>query len=166
MHASSRLADGASKAIAGDRFDVAERVDSDIVDTHKIQLKTGKYGYPASAFWFVASFLPILSAKDVADPSSLPKRPNGTGPFKHVSTDGDPTRWRPSMAIIAAPRSMKSFTTTCRTSLRFTLLKLLPVRTGGLAPKKGDASQKAMLLSCWVWAGQAGWCATDRWLRR
>ncbi|TPK59112.1 ABC transporter substrate-binding protein [Mesorhizobium sp. B2-4-19] len=65
------------------------RVDVEILDTHKIQLKTGKYGYPASAFWFVASFLPILSAKDVADPSALQKRPNGTGPFRHVSTDGD-----------------------------------------------------------------------------
>ena len=48
-----------------------------------------KYGYPASAYWFVASFLPIMSSKDLANPKDLQKGPNGTGPFKYVSTNGD-----------------------------------------------------------------------------
>lgn len=65
------------------------KVDVEIVDDHKVRLKTGSYGYPASAFWFVCSFLPILSAKDLADPAKLQKTPNGTGPYRHVSTDGD-----------------------------------------------------------------------------
>jgi peptide/nickel transport system substrate-binding protein len=65
------------------------RVDVEVVDSGTVRLRTDKYGYPASAFWFVSSFLPMLSAKDVADPSVLEKRPNGTGPFRHVSTDGD-----------------------------------------------------------------------------
>jgi peptide/nickel transport system substrate-binding protein len=64
-------------------------VDVEIVDPYTVRLHTEKYGYPASAYWFVASFLPILSAKDVADPVTLQRRPNGTGPFKYVATNGD-----------------------------------------------------------------------------
>jgi peptide/nickel transport system substrate-binding protein len=64
-------------------------VDVEVVDPYTVRLHTGKYGYPASAYWFVASFLPIMSAKDLVDPSALQKRPNGTGPFKYVETDGD-----------------------------------------------------------------------------
>lgn len=64
-------------------------VDVEVVDPLTARLKTDKYGYPASAYWFVSSFLPMLSAKDVADPAMLQKRPNGTGPFRYVSTDGD-----------------------------------------------------------------------------
>ncbi|MBN8909694.1 MAG: ABC transporter substrate-binding protein, partial [Rhodospirillales bacterium] len=64
-------------------------VDVEVVDDHTVRLNTSKYGYPASAYWFVASFLPIMSAKDVADPKTLQARPNGTGPFKYVSTNGD-----------------------------------------------------------------------------
>jgi peptide/nickel transport system substrate-binding protein len=65
------------------------QVDVEILDPHTIRLKTDKYGYPASAFWFVVSFLPMLSAKDVADPANLQRRPNGTGPFRYVATNGD-----------------------------------------------------------------------------
>lgn len=65
------------------------QVDVEVVDSHTVRLNTKPYGYPASAFTFVASFLPILSAKDVADPSTLERRPNGTGPFRYVETDGD-----------------------------------------------------------------------------
>ena len=43
-------------------------VDVEIVDPYTVRLHTEKYGYPASAYWFVASFLPMMSAKDVADP--------------------------------------------------------------------------------------------------
>ena len=64
-------------------------VDVEIVDPYTVRLHTEKYGYPASAYWFVASFLPMLSAKDVADPKTLEKHPNGTGPFKYIETDGD-----------------------------------------------------------------------------
>lgn len=64
-------------------------VDVEVVDPYTVRLKTEKYGYPASAYWFVASFLPILSAKDVADPATLQRRPNGTGPFRYIATNGD-----------------------------------------------------------------------------
>jgi peptide/nickel transport system substrate-binding protein len=64
-------------------------VDVEVVDPLTVRLKTHKYGYPASAYWFVSSFLPILSANDVANAATLQKRPNGTGPFRYVSTDGD-----------------------------------------------------------------------------
>ncbi len=65
------------------------RVDVEVVNPYLVRLHTEKYGYPASAFLFVASFFPMLSAKDIADSSMLEKRPNGTGPFKYVSTNGD-----------------------------------------------------------------------------
>lgn len=65
------------------------RVDVEVVDRLTVRLKTEKYGYPASTFWFVSSFLPILSAKDVAEPAILQKRPNGTNAFKYVETRGD-----------------------------------------------------------------------------
>lgn len=65
------------------------RVDVEIVDKHTVRLHTKKYGYPAAAFWYVTSFLPILSAHDVADPKILQRRPNGTGPFKYIATNGD-----------------------------------------------------------------------------
>jgi peptide/nickel transport system substrate-binding protein len=65
------------------------RVDVEVVDRLTVRLSTAKHGYPASAFWFISSFLPILSAKDVADPATLQKRPNGTNAFKYVETVGD-----------------------------------------------------------------------------
>ena len=42
-----------------------------------------------SLFWFLSAFLPIFSAKDVANPSKLAERPNGTGAFKFVRQDGN-----------------------------------------------------------------------------
>lgn len=65
------------------------RVDVEVVDPLTVRIKTGKYGYPASTFWFVSSFLPILSADDVAKPDLLQQRPNGTNAFKYVKTEGD-----------------------------------------------------------------------------
>ncbi len=65
------------------------RVDVEIVDPLTVRLKTDKYGYPASTFWFVSSFLPILSATDVASPELLQQRPNGTNAFKYARTEGD-----------------------------------------------------------------------------
>jgi peptide/nickel transport system substrate-binding protein len=67
------------------------RVDVTAVDPYTVRLSTAKYGYPASAYWYLASFLPMLSAKDVANPATLQQRPNGTGPFKYVATNGDRT---------------------------------------------------------------------------
>jgi len=65
------------------------RLTVEIVDDHTVHLSTKRYGYPAADYWYVTSFLPILSAKDVANPKILQQRPNGTGPFKYVSTNGD-----------------------------------------------------------------------------
>lgn len=65
------------------------RVDVQVVDDYTVRLNTEKYGYPASAYWYVASFLPMLSEKDVAEPKVLQQRPNGTGPFEYVETHGD-----------------------------------------------------------------------------
>lgn len=65
------------------------RVDVEVVDDHTVRLNTAKYGYPALNFWYVVSFLPILSADDVANPETLKQRPNGTGAYQYVSTNGD-----------------------------------------------------------------------------
>ncbi|RWG07749.1 ABC transporter substrate-binding protein [Mesorhizobium sp.] len=65
------------------------KVDVEIVDHLTVRLRTEKYGYPASTWRFISSVIPILSAKDVADPKILEKRPNGTNAFKYVATNGD-----------------------------------------------------------------------------
>lgn len=65
------------------------RVDVEIIDDYTVRLNTKQYGYPALNFWYVSSFLPILSAADVRTPQTLKQRPNGTGPFKYIETVGD-----------------------------------------------------------------------------
>lgn len=65
------------------------QVEVEIVDDYTVRLHTKKFGYPALTFWYVVSFLPILSADDVANPEILRKRPNGTGPFRYGETNGD-----------------------------------------------------------------------------
>jgi len=61
----------------------------DVIDDHTANVNTKAHGYPASLFWFLSSFLPIMSAKDVADPARLAEVPNGTGAFKFVKQDGN-----------------------------------------------------------------------------
>jgi peptide/nickel transport system substrate-binding protein len=68
--------------------------DVEIVNSNTVRVHTDKYGYPAAAFYYVTGFLPILSAKDIADPNVLQQRPNGTGPFAFVETKGDKTLMR------------------------------------------------------------------------
>jgi peptide/nickel transport system substrate-binding protein len=63
----------------------------DVIDDYTAHVKTEEFGYPASLFWFLSAFLPIMSAKDVADPSTLAARPNGTGAFKFVEQAGNTT---------------------------------------------------------------------------
>jgi peptide/nickel transport system substrate-binding protein len=63
----------------------------DVVDDHTAHVKTEEFGYPASLYWFLSSFLPIMSAKDIADPKILSSRPNGTGAFKYVEQKGNTT---------------------------------------------------------------------------
>lgn len=63
----------------------------DIVDDLTVHVKTDEYGYPASLFWFLSAFLPIMSAKDIADGTALSARPNGTGAFKFARQDGNTT---------------------------------------------------------------------------
>ena len=65
------------------------RVTVDVVDDHTANVNTKAHGYPASLFWFLSAFLPIMSAKDVANPATLAQRPNGTGAFKFVRQDGN-----------------------------------------------------------------------------
>ena len=63
----------------------------EIVDRLTVRVHTEKFGYPASTYWFLAGFLPIMSAKDIADGEILKQRPNGTGPFQFVEQRGDET---------------------------------------------------------------------------
>jgi len=62
-------------------------------DDLTVIVDTSKGGYPAHLFMFLASFLPILSAKDVAAGPSGPlsQKLNGTGPFKYVEQRGNDT---------------------------------------------------------------------------
>lgn len=65
------------------------QVEVEIVDDYTVRLRTEKFGYPAHNFWYVSSFLPILSADDIASPEVLAQRPNGTGAFRYEETRGD-----------------------------------------------------------------------------
>lgn len=67
------------------------QVEVEVIDDLTCHIKTEKFGYPASLYIYLSSFLPILSAADVADKAKLSARMNGTGPFKYVQQSGDST---------------------------------------------------------------------------
>jgi len=67
------------------------RVDVEVVDDLTCRISTKKHGYPANMFYFLSSFLPIMSAGDIADKKRLSARLNGTGPFKLNEQKGDST---------------------------------------------------------------------------
>lgn len=62
-------------------------------DDYTVIVDTSKGGYGASLFIFLASYLPILSAADIADGPGgvLTQRLNGTGPFRFVEQSGNDT---------------------------------------------------------------------------
>ncbi len=62
-------------------------------DDYSVIIDTTKGGYPADLFIFLASFLPIMSATDVAAGPSGPltQRLNGTGPFRFDGQKGNST---------------------------------------------------------------------------
>lgn len=62
-------------------------------DDLTVIVDTSKGGYGASLFIFLAAYLPMMSAKDVASGPNGPlsQRLNGTGPFKFVEQRGNDT---------------------------------------------------------------------------
>ncbi|WP_424934332.1 ABC transporter substrate-binding protein [Amaricoccus macauensis] len=62
-------------------------------DDYTVIVDTSKGGYGASLFIFLASYLPMLSATDIADGPNgvLSQRLNGTGPFRFVEQRGNDT---------------------------------------------------------------------------
>lgn len=62
-------------------------------DDYTVIIDTSKGGYGASLFIFLASYLPMLSAQDIAEGPNgiLSQRLNGTGPFKFVEQRGNDT---------------------------------------------------------------------------
>ncbi|MCD0416088.1 ABC transporter substrate-binding protein [Rubrivivax sp. JA1024] len=62
-------------------------------DDYTVIVDTSKGGYPAHLFMFLAAFLPMMSAKDIAGGPGgvLSQRLNGTGPFKFVEQRGNDT---------------------------------------------------------------------------
>jgi peptide/nickel transport system substrate-binding protein len=62
-----------------------------IVNDYACLVQTGKSGFPASLLYLLTSFLPILSASDIADGQVLNQRPNGTGAFRFVEHRGSST---------------------------------------------------------------------------
>ena len=67
------------------------QVKVDVIDDYTCHINTKGQGYPAVLYYYLSSFLPILSAKDVANPKKLSATLNGTGPFKFVEQKGDST---------------------------------------------------------------------------
>lgn len=62
-------------------------------DDYTVVVDTTKGGYGAAMFIFLASYLPMLSAKDIAGGPNgvINQRLNGTGPFKFVEQRGNDT---------------------------------------------------------------------------
>jgi peptide/nickel transport system substrate-binding protein len=67
------------------------QVKVDVVDPLTCRINTKDYGYPASLYIYLSSFLPVMAAKDVANKAQLSARMNGTGPMKFVEQKGDST---------------------------------------------------------------------------
>jgi peptide/nickel transport system substrate-binding protein len=63
----------------------------EIVDSRTVRVRAANGSYPGSLFWFLAGFLPIMSADDIKN-KALDQRPNGTGYFKFVSREGQTTK--------------------------------------------------------------------------
>lgn len=70
-----------------------ETLDITTPDDHTVIVNTAKGGYPAHLFVFLASYLPMMSATDIAGGPSGPltQRLNGTGPFRFVAQKGNDT---------------------------------------------------------------------------
>ncbi|MCP4630455.1 MAG: ABC transporter substrate-binding protein [bacterium] len=75
------------------RKDGPGEADVEIVDRYTARIKAKKYGYPASAWRFVVTLFPMLSAEDVADSIRLSSRLNGTGPFVFSEHSNQTTRF-------------------------------------------------------------------------
>lgn len=66
------------------------RCEVEVLDDYTARINTASEGFPASMYILLSSFLPIMSARDIAD-GSISDRPNGTGPFKYVDRRGNDT---------------------------------------------------------------------------
>jgi len=75
-------------------------------DDYTVIVDTSKGGYPAHLFMFLAAFLPIMSAKDIAGGPGgvLSQRLNGTGPFKFVEQRGNETVMQAFDGYFNSPR--------------------------------------------------------------
>lgn len=62
-------------------------VRGEVVDKYTVRLITEQ---PSGSLWFSAAFIPILSKKDI-ESGAVASHPNGTGPFKLKSQEGDTT---------------------------------------------------------------------------
>jgi peptide/nickel transport system substrate-binding protein len=71
----------------------AESFEVTTPDDYTVIVDTTKGGYGAAMFVFLASYLPIMSAKDIAGGPNGPlsQRLNGTGPFKFSEQAGNDT---------------------------------------------------------------------------
>jgi len=79
----------------------------EVVDPLTARVHTEVGDYPAAAFYFLAGFLPIMSKDDIADPTILQERPNGTGPFQfvewvkddHITMEANENYWQGAPGI-------------------------------------------------------------------
>ncbi len=62
----------------------------EVVDDFTCRIRTEEFGYPASLYVLLSSFLPVLSAADI-ESGAIARTPNGTGPFRFVEQRGDDT---------------------------------------------------------------------------
>jgi peptide/nickel transport system substrate-binding protein len=61
-----------------------------VIDDYTCRVRGANNSYPGSLFWFLAGFLPILSADDIKN-KAIDTFPNGCGSYKFVSREGPTT---------------------------------------------------------------------------
>ena len=64
------------------------QVEVEVVDKLTCRIKTEKFGYPAILYYYLSSFLPILSASDVADKAKLCGQAQRHGPLQVRRAEG------------------------------------------------------------------------------
>ncbi|MBM3518046.1 MAG: ABC transporter substrate-binding protein [Alphaproteobacteria bacterium] len=66
------------------------KAECEVVDDYTVRVRGAEGKYPGSLFYFLAGFLPILSADDIKS-GAIQSFPNGCGAYKFKSREGDTT---------------------------------------------------------------------------
>jgi peptide/nickel transport system substrate-binding protein len=116
----------------------------EIVDSRTVRVRSANGSYPGSLFWFLAGFLPIMSADDIKN-KALDQRPNGTGYYKFVSREGQTTKAVANEKYYKGKPPVEEYATTFVGDANTRLLSILNGEADlidGIEPEQYDTLQK------------------------